>query len=191
MKIKGILTAAVMVMMAMSLAMADEPKNEAPKARIDIEGSGEKVSMVFNDGTEGVVGCEAPWVKENKDQRLVIEFPASAEWRKTSFMFTPKSSGKVTLEIMGNWSADPKEYEWFWYDNFTAEGATITNGDFEIKDANGKPEGWTITNAAKVGSTAQSGTVAVKTRQHDRVTQEIQVKAGTPVKVTFWVKSDK
>ena len=186
MKIKGILAAALMTMIG--VAMAEEMRN----ARIDVEGTVDNVKTAMDfTSSDGGVGKQADWLKEDKGTRLTIEFPASKEWKKYSFTFMPKTDGKVMLDVMGNYAPDPKDRQWFWYDNFTVEGAIIKNGDFEIKDDSGKLEGWNVNYDAEVGGSAQNGKIAIKANHDNRVTQNIPVKAGVPVTVIFWMKSDK
>ena len=87
MKIKGILAAVLITMIG--VAMAEEIR----RARIDVEGTVDNVKTAMDfTSSDGGVGKQADWLKEDKDKRLTIEFPASKEWKKYSFTFNHRQN---------------------------------------------------------------------------------------------------
>jgi hypothetical protein len=99
---------------------------------------------------------------------------------------------------MGTQTKGSTAFVWTYYDDFRVEGATLANGDFEEVGADGRVRGWNcvMDRNWETGGEARSGVVplpgraasgshvAVTTHDH-RVTQEIAVKKGRTVTVTF------
>jgi hypothetical protein len=185
---KNVVAAMLMAVVGSVVALEPEAANP-PEARVDVSGEAGKLGMVFVRGSDGVTGGQANWLNDDRDKRLVVRFPATGDWQKHSFTFTAKVDGKVRLEVMGNDRSPAMDKGWFWFDNVDVVGSTLKNGDFEIANDNGRPEGWQTRDGVEVGGSAQSGKVAVKTHHDCRIMQDIEVKAGQAVTVSLWVKN--
>ncbi len=160
-----------------------------PGAAVHVFGVSAKVSMSFAGGSDGVTGAPASWMKENADQRLVVGTqPVTAEWTHCYFAFTPKSSGRVMLIVMGS---DKDNY--VCYDDFEIAGSALDNGGFEQAGADGRPLHWVPMAKAKYDNSsgqAHGGSAFVKCTANDRYSQNLEVKAGEKVTVSFWIKAD-
>ena len=160
-----------------------------PSAVVHVFGVSAKVSMQFEGGSDGMTGAPASWMKENADQRLVVGTqPVTAEWTQCYFAFTPKSSGSVMLIVMGS---DKETY--VCYDDFEVAGSNLDNGGFEQLGADGQPLHWAPLAKAVCDNSsgkAHGGSAFVKCTANDRYNQNLNVKAGEKVTVSFWIKAD-
>ena len=160
-----------------------------PSASVHVFGVSAKVSMQFEGGSDGVTGVPASWMKENADQRLVVGTqPVTADWTQCYFAFTPKSSGSVMLIVMGS---DKETY--VCYDDFEVVGSSLDNGGFEQRGADGQPLHWAPLAKAVCDNSsgkAHGGSAFVKCTANDRYNQNLNVKAGEKVTVSFWIKAD-
>ena len=92
--------------------------------RIDIVGN-DNLSFAPGEVSENVTLGQAGWLGAKKDQRLCAQAKVSDAWREYSFSFTPKSSGKATIQLM---SSDAKTF--VACDNIRMS-SSIPNGSFE------------------------------------------------------------
>ena len=156
-------------------------------AAVHVFGVNSKVSMNFGNGSDGVSGGPASWMKENSDQRLVVvSRPVTPEWTKCHFTFTPKSSGVVMLIFMSS-----MKNQYVCYDDVEINGAAIENGNFETAGSSGLPALWLPLGKpvydVKSGQ-AHGGNSFVKCTSDDRLNRNLTVEGGKPVTVSFWIK---
>jgi hypothetical protein len=176
-------------------AQAEDAKvNPTPKPQVNI--TAKDVKLTPGKASEGTVLNNFTWGAEERRPfglyALCIN-TKSSEWTTFSISFTPETDGKVYVSLAGNWykSKDKKEPNsmWVYYSKFTAEGATVKNGDFtEAKD--GKPVGWLMHKDAKYidgGEGALAGKKAVLVCRLASCDQSIDVKGGQEVTLTFVV----
>ena len=160
-----------------------------PFASVHVFGVNAKVAMSFDGGSDGMTGGPASWMKENADQRLVVNTQqATSEWTKCQFSFTPKSAGTVMLIVMGS---DKRSYVCF--DDFEVGGSALENGDFEISGNDGLPLKWSALGKPICDSAsgkAHSGKAFVKCSQDNRFNANMAVEADRQVSVSFWIKGD-
>ena len=160
-----------------------------PMACIHVVGVRNNVPMTFDGGEEGVLGGYADWLKADREKRLIVRAPAGEVWSKTSFTFTPKASGSITLILMSDSNA---ENAIVCYDGIEAMGAEIVNGDFEALDGKGGPAQWHPLGVPGYdGSSggAHEGKAFVKCSGNNRYNQTVKVESGKPVTVSVWVRS--
>ena len=151
----------------------------AQTARIDVVSPDKKTGMVFQDAYEGVGVAQAGWLGDiDKDKRIVAETPVvPGEWRECFFAFTPKASGQLQIELMG------EKGKWVEYAALSVEGASLKNGDFSKLDAKGVPEGWNASGEAAVRKYGDS--VCVRANHDNRMSQKIQAEAGKTITISF------
>ncbi len=172
--------------LALGIAVQAAPNNAA---RIDVNPT--KDAVVLSDAkAEGGSVAQQGWVKEEekRKQSLTSNFPASSDWKKASLTFTPDKDGTVSFNLAGQWSKPESDMAWVLFDGVQAEGAEIKNGNFEDD-----MQGWGISNwggmpKPVIVDVAKSGSKSVKVNHNSRVAQNISVKAGQPVTISFWYK---
>ena len=176
-----------------SLLQQVNTQNQAATAglRIDISSQGNRIPLTFNKGSEDIRGIEASWLKENSNKRLLILGPLANKWQRRSFTFTPQSTGKLTLDIMGN--PNKQSTQWCYSDDFKVQGlAGFKNGSFEKRDPKGRPIGWTTLNKPMlihdIAGAAQ-GDCYIMTDDSNRFRQVLLVQKGQPVTVSFQAKA--
>lgn len=161
-----------------------------PMACLHVVGVRDNVTLSFDGGDEGVLGEYADWLKADREKRLIVRAPAGEVWSKTSFTFTPKSSGSVVLILMSDSNADNAIV---CYDGLSATGAQIVNGDFEAADEKGGLAQWQPLGAPLYdGSAADAhdGKAYVKCSGKNRFNQTVKVEGGKPVTLSVWVRGD-
>ncbi len=148
--------------------------------RIDIVGN-DNLSFAPGEVSENVTLGQAGWLGAKKDQRLCAQAKVSDAWREYSFSFTPKSSGKATIQLM---SSDAKTF--VACDNIRLTSG-IPNGSFEQLRPDGTPFGWWKMRDARVivGGSAADGRNYVLAAHNDRWTRQFDCTAGVPVTVKF------
>ena len=164
------------------------------QARFDVIAVTEGLTM------KALKGCEvATWAKPlgSRLTGATGDLPAD-KWTDFVYSFVSDKDGKVRLELMGRQHISDADSQWVpvWtsYDRIAAEGAALTNGDFEDVGKDGTPVGWQrsldkafVLEDAKL---AASGSRFVKAWHNGRFTQEIAVKAGQPVTLTARVRGE-
>ena len=103
-------------------------------ARIDISGV-PAVKLDF-EKQSGIRIGHGSWLKpEHAEQYITALFPASDEWTGGKITFTPESSGKLRITLLGPLIRGGKttrlKPEGVYYDNIRINGRLIPNGDFE------------------------------------------------------------
>jgi hypothetical protein len=165
------------------------------RARVDI--NSDDVVLKAVSAPEGGSLQNINWGKE-KDSKFNLTgetalLPAN-RWIKASFTFMPENDGKVTINLMSNYTKDKDKKDpdirWVYYDMIIVEGGSpLQNGDFE--DAKGgKPVGWDCDVDLYIVTEikAFSGKAIVKTCHNQRCSQTIDVKQGRQVIITVNVK---
>ena len=178
---------------ALLLAAVGITLSAAPisKGRIDISG---KMTLKPGQASAKSYVKNITWgKKEKRKMQLTSESEAlSAEkWTKVSFSFTPEADGVVNIRLMSNWSKSKGKKDmnahWVLYDKITVKGSKIINGDFE-KAKNGKPIGWSCNKNNYITS---DDNAMVKAWHNSRCIQNIKVKKGQEVTITYFAKADK
>jgi len=165
------------------------------RARVDI--SSDDVVLKAVSAPEGGFLQNIDWGKE-KDRKFNLTgetalLPAD-QWVKASFTFVPESDGKVTINLLSNYTKDKDKKDpdirWVYYDMITVEGGSpLQNGDFE--DAkNGKPVGWDCDGDLYIVTEikAFSGKAMVKVYHNHHCSQTLDVKKDQPVTINVNVK---
>lgn|GEM_PF-6644993 len=166
------------------------------EARIDIDGSAGNIEL------KDVNAGKAKWSysawrgdKANTHVRIDISTVFN-KWTEADICFTPAKSGKVKIILMGKYlpGNDNQNYPVpvIW-DNLTAEGAKIVNGDFEELAGN-LPMGWTA-GGKKAGEVklvtdmkqVQHGKNAICVWHDAVVSQIFEVEADKPVTIHAWI----
>jgi len=172
--------------------MAADGTGQPSQARIDLDSRQHPVTMTAGEGCKvqdwaQPVGCylSATWDGLPTDR-----------WQEISFSFTPQADGQVILKLMGAGVRVPGSDEfltvWTYTDNVRVEGAELVNGDFEVGEKQGLPEGWRkdvglglLIHDAKL---AASGEYCVKTAHNQRFAQVLKVTAGRMVTLRMMVR---
>lgn len=163
------------------------------KARIDVDGM-KQVKVAPGKKPAGGVCDNAGWIKDENQKKCTI-FSESAplktdEWVVYEVSFTPDKDGKVVMNLRGTFfkAKDAKTNEpiWVCFDDIEVIGADIVNGDFEKAGANGKPEGWGLSD--KKQYVDKDGKKYVKVWHNQPASQTLAVKAGQEVTVKAKVK---
>ena len=110
------------------------------------------------------------------------------QWVKSTFTFVAESDGKVSINLMGNWTPNAAgkknmDARWVFYDMVTVEGATLQNGGFD-QAQDGKPVGWECAGLY-ITSGGMDGKAMVKVWHNQRCSQVIEVKKGQTVTITI------
>ncbi len=144
----------------------------------------------------------APWESDPalRERCLDIIFPVRWwDWSEISVSFTPVADGKVDLILLGPWELDSsgktvrKEVLW---DQLTADGTSIANGDFESQ-SDGKPDNWTplyqkyvLPDAWPIkDSEPLAGKCLAASSQNNPLSQTLDLKAGVPVTLHLHAKA--
>ena len=188
---KKLFTLAMLLVFGASMQADDAvaPTN----ARIDINGSG--IALKAVSGPQGGSFGNITWGKD-EDRKFSLTGETAPfvddQWVKSTFTFVAESDGKVTINLMGNWTPNAAgkknmDARWVFYDMVTVEGATLQNGDFE-KAQDGKPVGWDCTAALYITSGGLNGKAMVKAWHNQRCSQVIEVKKGQTITITINAK---
>lgn len=108
----------------------------------------------------------------------------TADWTEQTLSFTPPNSGKVQFVFNSTGGVS-------WLDAIAAEGATISNGDFEEFGTNGAPLGWSSSKikptVVKDQALAKQGTSFLKFGK-TYIQQWLAVEANKPVTIKLFIK---
>ena len=184
----------------------------AENVLIQIDAIKEGVPLSAPAVPEGIAGRAyfPTWNKDEakKDKLIEARFAIPAKtWSEIGVRFTPEKDGRVVLSLRGPWKpkpGQPKEEKnpelqpvMVTYDQVTAEGAALANGDFEELDAKEptRPKGWWLNpkGIAKLVSepgAAKTGSNAVTAWLRDPAAQGLNVKAGVTVTIKAWAWSE-
>ncbi len=127
----------------------------------------------------------AHWVKEEaaKKRYLTSNLVVSDEkWTEVKLVVSCTEDADLKIGLRGQW--DKKMRNWTYFDDVTAEGATIKNSGFEEKG------GWDFAKSQQVldESLAHTGKGAVLVWHDKGASQFVKIKAGEKVTLTAWVK---
>ncbi len=180
---KTALIALAALALAFGAAVQAGPSNAA---RVDVNGMKDGINLAPGQAEGGSVG-NMGWIKEEekKTKTITSNFPASSDWKKAIFSFTPDKDGALWINFIGQWAKDDADRSWILFDGIQAEGAEIKNGNFED---GGKD--WSLGGKIKASivDVAKSGSKSVKVNHDNQAGQNIAVKAGQPVTISFWYK---
>ena len=198
MRMKTLCIAAALIIAGGSVRAEDD--SLVTKARIEISGA-EDVPLTPVSAPES--GSLKNFTRRGGEVEGGLEFnllgetgPISEdEWVTASFSFLPKSDGKVTLYLKGNWAkasdGEKLSPRWVYYDKVAVEGAEpFRNGDFE-EASDGMPKFWKLTSDARYITTemkAFSGNAMVAVWLNQYCLQTFPVIAGQKVTITVHVK---
>ena len=170
---------------AAAYARIDEPEWTRADFRVDISGDAQtRVDPQVLPGS--LAGVLPSWAKD-PGSLLLYTGPITMEWQKLTFTFVPRTTGKVTLALRGDFKFEKKA--WTAFDNLAVTGARLDNGDFEEIGPDGMPTGWKGQKAIVDVGAAQSGTRSIRVCRPDEfLSQELAVEEGKPVTVSFYVK---
>ncbi len=161
--------------------------------RVDLSFAGELPEGATNIAS-GCRSCNVPqW---GRGKRIVTGFGQASfkEWQEYSFSFTPTLDAAFDVVLMG------ARGEKTLYDDFRVEGAELKNGSFEesegwklphpsLKNEHAKicnlDKPWGVLTAAETGVEAADGDKMACGHDLLRFCQNIKVKKGVPVKITF------
>jgi len=161
-------------------------------ARIDINGYG--IALKAISGPQGGSFGNITWGKD-EDRKFSLTGETAPfvddQWVKSTFTFVAESDGKVSINLMGNWTPNAPgkknmDARWVFYDMVTVEGATLQNGGFE-QAQDGKPVGWECAGLY-ITSGGIDGKAMVKAWHNQRCSQTIEVKKGQTVAITINAK---
>ena len=170
----------------------------------EINPDGRHSSNVMVTGADGLKlipgdSCGRPDWAKGKEDLIWAATPAlpNDEWVPFTFSFTPESDGVITLTLIASGCSSRKdgsrnECMTAW-DDITLDGAKIINGDFELRDAEGKFVLWPwLTNHQKLPDNApapHSGTHMQPVVGNLQAAQSnIAVKGGQPVTFHGYVR---
>jgi hypothetical protein len=169
------------------LLLGNAPAASA-QARIDVIGSKDGGALEPGRASDGGYCGNANWIKDPPGAgRQVISsgFAAEAAWKECKLSFTPERDGKADVVLLGGWSKGAPEV-WVFFDDVSAEGAEIRNGDFEGGVAN-----WALVGVGKKASVVEGGekgSNAMRVSHSFRASQTIDVKGGRQVVLKFRCK---
>lgn len=168
----------------------------ARDARLDVVASASVGSLTGGSATlGGGYASRMNWVPES-DQPLTYSasWPIThIRWNQIGLTLMPASNGVLTVDLLGQWEMSPdgsiycQEVLW---DVITAEGATITNGSFEVVSG-GVPVGWSNPwgGAVALESPAVDGTNSVAVWHDRRLRTAVAVTGGQEVTLRAWARA--
>ncbi len=187
--------ALVCLMVTAPAAAQNEPSRMAAAARFDVTGDARTGSLengriVTGNGAIGRMN----WVPEADQSRgYTINFAVThVGWRSLAIEFTPKSSGRVRLTLMGPWEEASKgviyREEVLW-DEIKADGAKLSGGGFEVSI--GRPSvPWQSGGGSVVGQTAAVPAVAgsryARSWHNQTLFTSFDVVGGRPVTISLY-----
>jgi hypothetical protein len=154
-------------------------------ARVDIDGRGEANKLEVLKAPENGTALNASWLQGEVSKQLVtVEARAAGDWKRASFSFKPEKDGKVLVKVQGSFRTGDTARLWIVYDDFEVTGAELKNPAFD-----GGADPWTLNEPSQYLSDqghAKSG--AIRACCFAVASQELIVKAGQPVTMSFWFK---
>lgn len=187
-KMKSLLTSFLLVVLTLSCA--------AQSAIVFIHGNVDLKLQPATANADAVECGRAPWLTDNV-QNIWAKMPQMKEgvWNKFSFRFIPEKDGKISITLIAtadkNMKSGKTENSWILWDTLSLDGATLMNGDMELKNANGKPAHWLDNGQTTNGNDlpqAHSGSGLLCTAAKKQAVQSgINVTAGQEVTLTGYV----
>ena len=175
------------IFIGLMLSLTIAATTYAGAARIDIDGRRGGVSFRPGTAENGTLNV-GEWLKEKRNQYLWTSFPATEDWQKGAFSFTPENDGIAALDIRGNYAKNPDDRVWIFVNAIEIEGSTLKN---TALDENAR--GWYLEKNAD-GRQVEVMDVYKESGRSFRVNhdfpayQRIRLKAGQPVTVRFWYR---
>jgi hypothetical protein len=154
------------------------------RARIDLTVKAGELKITPSDN-KNVRIMHASWVKEEDKKKMYVTtdlMVSDEKWTEVTIEVTPTEDGILTIALRGQY--DKEKRNWSYFDDITAEGATIKNSSFE------ETGGWNFPKGQQVldESLAHTGKGAVLVWHDKAAYQGVAVKADVPVKITSWIK---
>ena len=116
----------------------------------------------------------------------------SGNWEKMEIRFTPEKDERVALWLRGISRGSMKNYPFLHFDDLKITGAQVKNPDFEILNKSGALASWGGGNKENVWrKDPKSGKICARVSYSKCICQNLQVKKGVPVTVTFYVRQEK
>ena len=150
--------------------------------RVDVSATNPEMRLSPLPGDENKALKNASWGNESFRRRNLFYQRKGLNGGKTAkfeFRFVSSVGGNVVIHLNGCWAKrkrhSRKDKEWVEYLRVETEGATLLNGDFSERSANGKPKYWKLDAGARVMDKG------VRAWNEARVSQQIKVEAGKPV----------
>ncbi len=172
------------------------------QAVIDINGTREGVAM------EPVAGCE-PYATgrvkvAGSHLRGSTDDLTSGAWEDLELSFIPSNDGVVSLQVRGRPYASAADNKllpvWVYFDDVVVQGAELSNGGFEERDAKGLPTGWRhytpshsplLPHLIEGENAARTGQRCVKVWYSGAFSQELRVEKGRQVTVRARVRGER
>lgn len=181
--------AAGLNVVAASAAAADT----ASGVRVVLDGTTNQVPITLLSQTRG----GKAYLSDAKDPitrtcLAVFTLPATnTAWQQAEWVVQPGKDGEVNLQFSARWAPGAASYSML-YDNIEVDGRTVPGGDLETGDESRKAWGinGTSTRAALVDEPglAHGGSACLRAGTRAMATQRVKVKAGQPLKLTFWYR---
>lgn len=158
--------------------------------RIDLDSRKSGVDLEIKETSpKNFTILDSPWYKEKQKQRIELRCESFDEWKPCSFTFVPNKDGVVKLCVMSKYTKPGETPSISAYDKFEVKNAEIKNGSFEATVPNhGWIPGWN-TQAGLMKGGAADGEYYMTASFKRGCSQELNVKAGVPVTVSFMVKN--
>ena len=190
----SILTVTILASLASIQAHAGNPDLERVLPEVQISGSKSQIKLAPG-GSSGTMNVVTPMNKSEAERPFLIRAygkkPAGAEWTEYSLSFTPEATGSLWLSLSAPDAPASDESLVFKvdYDNISASGATLLNGDFEEIADDQRAKSWLFPKDWKTihsgGGEALSGTNYVTASAKLNIGAGLQVTAGETVTITF------
>jgi len=164
----------------------------AAYAKIDFDGRAQGIKLKALEGLTKIRKIHPPWAKNQKKSYLCMETKGglSKSWQTFTIGFIPDKDGAVSMMLRGNAKKRPTA-DWIAYDKFIITGAELKNPSFEEVE-NGFPAAWSRSHYGLFTNTknAVDGKNYIASSHNVYAAQQLKVKAGVPVKITFSAKFD-
>ena len=115
----------------------------------------------------------------------------SGEWEKMVISFTPEKDERVALYFKGISTGMKKVYPVVHVDALTITGAELQNTDFEVLAKNGAIKGWSGKKENVCTKSPKSGKICARVSYDKYLYQNVKVKKGVPVTITFYTRQEK
>jgi hypothetical protein len=187
------------VLSAALLVVSSLDSHAQDKARIDITGKTDGLTLQAVSAPDGVAFGNPQWYKDEtkRKKNLTCQFAVGAEkWETVTIRFTTTQAGKVNLVLRGPYKGSGSD-SFIYFDTITSEGDTIKNGGFEEAKNASAPKSWMMWMDRKKNlkpsyihdsTVAQSGDKCVKVSYSARVVQTLDLKANQEVSITLSAK---
>jgi len=171
--------------LTISLSASADPGNSA---RVDIFPVKGDVYLTPGSAECGTVS-NMNWFKaeDTRKKHITANFPASSEWKQGSFSFTPDKDGVICVQLLGGYAKNPSDMSWVLFNDVKVQGSELKNGSFEENAA----DWWMCGPDGGKGTVVEVSQIcpkSAKVNHNGRLGQNIQIKAGQPITISFWYK---